>query len=181
MVASREWTSTSLPYLTPRDPAAGDAWAEEAGTHGAKGSQRLAHVGEVIPPSEVIEAFDLPDGELVVARRRIIYLDDAPVELADTYYPLATARGTPLAEPRKIKGGAITLLGELGHLVARVVEDVTARKPAKSERALLDLAQDDPVLVLTRLSLDSSDRPIQVELMTAPAGIRRLRYELKVD
>ncbi|MEU0214482.1 UTRA domain-containing protein [Streptomyces sp. NPDC006265] len=179
MSASR-WTSTSMPYLTPREQGQGEAWSEDAAAQGRRGSQRIVHAGEVPAPAEVARLLGVPDGEPVVVRRRLILLDDEPNELTDTYYPVAIARGTPLAGTAKIRGGAVTLLAELGHVGALVREDVTAGLPDEEERQTLRIAPTEPVLRLTRLTLDRDERPIQVDRMVMPAQRHQLRYEIRI-
>ncbi|MGW0469735.1 GntR family transcriptional regulator [Streptomyces coeruleorubidus] len=179
MSASR-WISTSMPYLTPREQEQGDAWSADAAAEGRRGSQRIIHAGEVPAPAEVALLLGAQEGELIVVRRRLILLDDEPNELTDTYYPAAIARGTPLAGTAKIRGGAVTLLAELGHVGALVREDVTAGLPVEEEREALRLAETDPVLRLTRLTLDREDRPIQVDRMVMPAQRQQLRYEIRI-
>ncbi|GHD99011.1 GntR family transcriptional regulator [Streptomyces alanosinicus] len=174
------WVSTSMPYLTPRQKGQPDAWGTEAAARGGKGSQRIVQAGEVLASDEVAALLGAAEGETVVVRRRIIQLNDLPCELTDTYYPVSIARGTRLAEKGKIPGGAVTLLAELGHVGTRVCEDVTARLPSAEEREVLQLAADEPVLKLSRVTLDSKDRPIQVDIMVMPAHRQRLRYELRI-
>ncbi|MBR8642895.1 UTRA domain-containing protein [Streptomyces tuirus] len=105
---------------------------------------------------------------------------DAVYELTDTYYPAAIARGTPLAETAKIRGGAVTLLHELGHVGTLVREDVTAALPEEAEQQALRLSPTEPVLRLTRLTLERDDRPIQVDRMAMPAHRQQLRYEIRL-
>lgn len=169
-----------MPYLTPRDKGQGDAWGADAAARGRRGTQRIVHAGEVPAPAEVARLFGLPEGEPVVVRRRVILLDDQPNELTDSYYPAGIARGTPLAGTAKIPGGAVTLLAELGHVGAVVREDVVAGMPDEEERAALHTAPDEPVLRLTRLTLDRDDRPIQVDRMVMPALRQQLRYEIRI-
>ncbi|KPI18526.1 putative transcriptional regulator, GntR family [Actinobacteria bacterium OK074] len=180
MSSPANWISTSMPYLTPRAAGQGDAWSEEAAAKGRRGTQRILHAGEVPAPDEVAALLGVAAGETVVVRRRIIELDGEPCELTDTYYPLAIAGGTPLGGIAKIPGGAVTLLAQLGYVGVRVREDVTARMPDAAERQVLDLGPDEPVLRLTRLTLDAEDRPVQADLMTMPAARQRLRYELRI-
>jgi len=179
-MASDEWVSASAPYVAPRHTGARDAWTEESATRGRKGGQKLTFAGEIPAPPEVAEAFGISERDTVVARKRVITLDDEPIELTDTYYPSTIAAGTPLAEPRKIKGGAITLLSNLGHDSERVHEAVTARMPTEAEREALRLGDRDPVLILSRIAADSEGEPIQIDLITMPARGRHLHYELKV-
>ncbi|NEC65504.1 UTRA domain-containing protein [Streptomyces sp. SID9727] len=179
-MGGHEWVSTSTPYLAASSGAPGDTWAAEAAAEGRRGSQRIVRAGEVEAPAAVAELFGVELGESVVARRRIMYLDDVPCELTDTYYPLAIAGGTGLAGTAKIPGGAVRLLAELGHIGVRVREEVTARRATGPEAERLGLAEGDPVLQLTRLTLDEADRPIQVDIMAMPPQRQRLRYEIRI-
>ncbi|GGX13438.1 hypothetical protein GCM10010383_49360 [Streptomyces lomondensis] len=169
-----------MPYLTPRKREQGDAWSADAAAQGRRGTQRIVHAGEVPAPAEVARLLGVPDGEPVVVRRRLILLDDEPNELTDTYYPTAIARGTPLAGTAKIRGGAVTLLAELGHVGVLVREDVTAALPEDEEQETLRLTPTDPVLRLTRLTLDADDEPIQVDRMVMSAQGQQLRYEIRI-
>ncbi|MGW2044781.1 GntR family transcriptional regulator [Streptomyces sp. NPDC001858] len=175
-----DWVSTSLPYLMPRGAGQGDPWAAEAAAQGRRGTQRIVHAGEVPAPADVAALLEVPEGEPVVVRRRLILLDDEPTELTDTYYPTAIAAGTRLAGTAKIRGGALALLAELGHVGVLVREDVTAGMPDADERRALRTAPDEPVLRLIRLTLDRDDRPIQVDRMVMPALRQRLRYQIRI-
>ncbi|MET9610363.1 UTRA domain-containing protein [Streptomyces sp. NPDC006512] len=179
-MSGNEWTSTSMPYLTPRASGTTDAWSEEARAAGRSGSQRIVHAGKVPAPAAVALLLRLPEGDPVVVRRRIIELDDEPNELTDTYYPADIASDTPLAAKEKIRGGAVTLLATLGHVGVRVVEDVTARMPRAEEREQLRLGSGEPVLQLTRTTYDTADRPVQADVMVMPASRQQLRYEIRI-
>jgi GntR family transcriptional regulator len=179
-VDTSEWVSTSMPYLTPREAGQLDAWGAETAARGRRGSQRIVHAGEVAAPSDIAALLGIAEGEDVVVRRRVMYLDDVPCELTDTYYPTHIARGTRLAGTAKIPGGAVSLLAEMGHTGARVQEDVTARMPSDEERATLGTGAQEPVLELTRVTLGGNDQPIQVDRMAMPGHLQRLRYEMRI-
>lgn len=174
------WVSTSLPYLTPPGAGQPDAWRAEAAARGGKGTQRIVHAGEASAPEEIAALLGLETGGPVVVRRRVIAFDGVPCELTDTYYPVGIARGTRLAETRKIPGGAVRLLAELGHAGVRVREDVSARMPGQEERDALRLGPGEPVLQLCRVTLDGGDRPVQADLTVMPAHRQRLRYEMRI-
>jgi len=173
---SEKWTSTSTPYLLPRHPGEVDAWTQEAGQ---RGTQRLVEVTTKLPPTEIREALHLDNHETAVARRRIMLLDGQPVELTDSYYPQRIAAGTPLAEHAKIRGGAPTLLGNLGHHAHRVTEDVEARQATPEEAAALHLDAGVAVLTLLRVTFSHSEQPIEASLMVMK-GPHRLRYEMEI-
>ncbi|MFI8852155.1 UTRA domain-containing protein [Streptomyces sp. 891-h] len=174
------WVSASATYLTPRQEGRRDTWQAQTAAEGRRGSQRLVHAGVVTAPADVAELLGVSEAQEVVVRRRIMYLDGRPCELTDTYYPAEIARGTRLAETAKIPGGAVSLLAELGHEGVRAREDVIARMPGEEEREALQIAVGEPVLQLTRVTLDHEDRPIQADVMAMPSQRQRLRYELRI-
>ncbi|GGO08399.1 hypothetical protein GCM10010116_16980 [Microbispora rosea subsp. aerata] len=176
-MTEQKWASVSTPYLQPRTAEQADAWAAEAAQHGRKGTHRLGEVSEQPAPPEVAERLGLTPGEQVIVRRRIVLLDDQPVELADSYYPVTIARGTRLAEPRKVPGGAVALLAELGYEPRHAEEDVHARPASEDERQALGLDRHDWVLVLTRTLRAENGEPVEISVMTMNPMIRHLRYE----
>lgn len=147
---------------------------------GLVGSQRLAEVAEIDAPTDVAQALGLDPTGRVVVRRRVMYVGDKPVELTDSYYPASLALGTRLAEARKIPGGAVTLLGEIGYPPVEAREDIMARMPTAEERATLGLDMDEPVLVLCRRVLAGGGLPVELSVMVMPARGRHLSYETTI-
>ncbi|MCX4231771.1 UTRA domain-containing protein [Streptomyces ortus] len=174
MSSDDAWMGEAQPYLVPRGAGQGDAWSAEAAAHGRRGGQRLLAVQEVEAPQPVRDFFGIHTSEMVVVRRRLITLDDRPVELADSYYPAHIARGTPLADARRIPGGAVTLLAKLGFTPeSEPLEDVAASTATAREREELDLPARTPVLVLTRFTMSTTGTPMEVSVMTMT---RHLQY-----
>ncbi|WP_406727526.1 UTRA domain-containing protein [Streptomyces sp. GD-15H] len=71
----------------------------------------------------------------------------------------------------------MTLLAKLGHVGARVREDVTARMPTPEERDILRLGPDEPVLRLSRVTLDGDARPVEATVMVKAGHLYELQYE----
>jgi GntR family transcriptional regulator len=180
MTVPDRWVSTSASYVGQRPAGSGDAWSEEAARAGGVGTHRLREVADVVPPADVAAGLGQGPQTRAVVRRRVVLLDGRPVELADSYYPVALAQGTGLAEPRKIRGGAPTLLASLGYPLASVVEDVSARPPVEDEVRRLELAADEWVMVLFRVASTAAGQPVEVSVMTMRARGRHLGYRLSV-
>jgi len=172
------WVSESTPYLRPPAGDSSNAWTDEAARRGRKGGQRTLEVATVPPPEEVWEALQLAADAEVVVRRRLILLDETPVELADSFYPAAFAAGTRLADPRKIPGGAVRLLADLGFVASEHVERVKAAPASAAEAELLALVPGSPVLRLLRVSITDKSVPFEVSIMTMPPE-RHLAYRLR--
>lgn len=173
------WTGSSTPYI---ESGQGDAWGKEAAQQGRSGTQRILSAGEEPAPRAVAEALQLQPGTPVVARQRLILLDELPIEVAHSYWPVDVAAGTALARTGKIRGGAVTLLAELGYEPGTVTEDVQARPPMKEEAEALQLTDNSEwVLALTRTIITPDGRPYEVSVMVSPGRIGRLHYSMKVD
>ncbi|MEU0181804.1 UTRA domain-containing protein [Streptomyces sp. NPDC006207] len=173
------WTGSSTPYLKP---SMGDTWQQEAATAGGRGGQRILFAGEVNAPAEIARALGVAPGTAVGTRRRLVLLDDRPVEVADSYWPADVARGTALTEQRKIRGGAVSLLTELGYTPGSVDERIATRPPTRQELQDLRIADEaEWVLTLTRVIANQDGTPYEVTAMVMPGRIGRLNYSMKVD
>lgn len=172
------WTGSSTPYL---GDSRGDVWRDEAAAQGRKGSQRITWAGETEPPASAASALGLTSGATVVSRQRLILLDDRPVELANSYWPLELAKHTDLSRPGKIRGGAVTLLAELGYRASAVDEEIRTRPPTEEERRALQLAESEWVLVLTRTIRGEDGQPYEAAINVSPGSVGRLNYSMKVD
>ncbi|MGH3770087.1 MAG: UTRA domain-containing protein [Pseudonocardiaceae bacterium] len=64
--------------------------------------QRITFVGEVAPLEDVADNLRVPDAGAVVVRKRVLFLDDEPVELAESYYPTELVRGSRIMEMGRI-------------------------------------------------------------------------------
>jgi DNA-binding GntR family transcriptional regulator len=176
-----EWISSSQPYLAPRDSTSSDPWRDEAARAGHVGAHRLVLVERAAPPARVSALLGNDPESGAILRRRIVTLDERPVEVSDSWYPAAIADGTALAEARPIKGGALRLLAELGYLATRHVEEIAV---VDVPPTLLDVLRDSPVIELTRTSYAENDVPFEVAVMVmsrdmTPGVPRRLRYEMR--
>ena len=177
-----EWISTSTPYLAPTSPGSPDAWQAEAAAAGHVGRHRLVSVGVQAASVGVAQRLGIEVGDPAVLRRRLVTLDDQPVEVSDSWYPLAIAEGTGLAADKPIRGGAIRLLADLGYTATRCVEDITVPGVSSDVGELLGLCEGEPVIELTRTSYTEAGLPFEVAVMamsrTLAGNLRSLRYEL---
>jgi GntR family transcriptional regulator len=172
------WDGPSAPYLSPRAPGETDAWTDATTRAGRTGTQQIREVAETIPPPDVAEALRLPSGTAAVVRRRTVFLDDKPIEIVDSWYPASIASATLLAEPRKIKGGAVTLLADMGYVARGALDDVSVRGATRQEAGLLGLPPRAPVIVVFRTTVSESDVPFEATVMVMVPEDRHLRYPL---
>jgi GntR family transcriptional regulator len=119
----------------------------------------------------------LPNGGMTLLRAQVLSLDDEPVELVKSYYPLELARGTAMMDRRKIKGGTPALLAELGYPPRLSVDKVSARVPTQEQYTVLGLPGNLPVLRTLRVVFSDGERPIEATVMAKAGHLYELRYE----
>ena len=137
-------------------------------------------VREVEPPDDVAEALGLESGARAVRRERTIVLDDEPVQLVTSYYPVELARGTSLAKRAPLRGGSMAELSRLGVDAHHCVEDVQTRMPTGDEARALKMGPGTPVFRVLRTVLTRDDRPVEVLDMILGGDRYQLRYELPI-
>ncbi|WP_406295107.1 GntR family transcriptional regulator [Embleya sp. NBC_00888] len=173
----RQETVRPADFGQPAEPGRPYRWLTEADRQGKRGSIELLNVAEVRPPRDVAVHLEPGETGTAVMRRQLLMHDGEPVELVTSYYPLELARGTALAEPRKIRGGTPTLLAEMGFPPRRTVDRVSARVPTPEQYEALRLPSDLPILRTLRVVYSDNDRPIEVTLMAKAGHLYELQYE----
>ncbi|MFS8103463.1 GntR family transcriptional regulator [Lentzea alba] len=164
-------------FSRKRRQAGDGAFASEVKRLGMTPSQKLVEVGEIEPPGFVAELLRLGDGEKVAVRRRIMFADDVPMQLADSYFPASLAAGTKLVEQDSGPGGSYARVEDAGHMLARFREDLTARMPTPEEARTLQLAGAVPVVQLVRVAYDQNGQPVEVFDSVVAADKYSFSYE----
>jgi len=161
-------TDTGQPY----------PWITDHASQGRIGSSELRFVGEVPAPAEVAAAYGLDIGTPVVVRHQLLKLNGEPAELVWSYYTTDIARGTLLAETKKIQGGSPVVLAELGHALRSAIDQVMTRLATVEEFTELQLPEDMPVLRQLRVVYSDSRRPVEVTVMVKAGQKYQIQYEL---
>jgi GntR family transcriptional regulator len=177
----RQRTMRPASYMSPAGPGEPYRWLTEVEKQGARARSKLLEVAEVLPPTDVAEALNLPEGGSAVLRHQLLLMDDEPAELVKSYYPLEIARGTAITERRRITGGTPALLADLGHPPRLSVDRVSARVPTQEQYRALRLPSDLPVLRTLRVVYSDDERPIEATVMVKAGHLYELQYEFTPD
>ncbi|MGH8920107.1 MAG: GntR family transcriptional regulator, partial [Actinomycetes bacterium] len=175
---SRPVMHVSASYVTQVGDRPRTSWRSEAERLGMRGTQQLTHVGEVTAERDVADFLGVEPGATVMVRRRVMLLDDEPVQLADSYYPLDLVRGTAIAQPQKLPGGTVAALERLGLQLGDFEEHVSARAATPEERRALRLADGVPVIMLIRTTRTTEGRVIELSRAVLAADRHQLSYRL---
>ncbi|MET9809141.1 GntR family transcriptional regulator [Streptomyces halstedii] len=173
----RQRTMRPASYMAPAGSGRPYRWLTEAARSGARAHSTLVDVFEAVPPADVADALGLGKGEAAALRRQVLSIDGEPAELVASYYPLEIARGTAIAERRRIPGGTPTLLASLGYPPQLSVDRVSARVATQEQYRLLELPGDLPVLRTLRVVFSDHDRPIEATVMVKAGHLYEVQYE----
>ncbi|WP_253761011.1 GntR family transcriptional regulator [Hamadaea flava] len=133
------------------------------------------HIGEVTAPPEVDRLLQL-NGRPALVRSRVLFANEEPTQLADSYYPWALVKNSNLTEPDVGKGGSYGRLADLGHGPVRFTEDINVRMPTDDERRRLEIEPTLPVFEITHVAYAEGDQPVSVTIHVMPGHLWTLRY-----
>jgi GntR family transcriptional regulator len=134
-------------------------------------------VARVPAPAAIADMLGLDEGVLILARRRCMYADDTPVQLATSYLPLDIAEGTALASTDPGPGGIYSRLADLGYAPATYTETARVRPPDEEETQFLRMDPDQRVIGIWRTARTAAGRIVEVNEITLPAHQWELVYE----
>lgn len=159
-----------------RTSRSGSSYAEEIAESGMSPRTELVYWGEETPPERIAEVLRLGPEDTVLMRKRHMFADDKPVQMAISHIPMSVAGSTDIAMPDTGPSGMYERLARLGFGPVRFCEDIEVRGASSEESAFLDIAQGQPVFQVLRTAFDSEDRPVEACLNILAALRWRLTY-----
>lgn len=153
----------------------GKAYALLNGGEGA--SVHVLSAGPVLTPARVASALGVDQGTAVIARQRLVVVDEVgPVELGTTYIPIQLAAGTQVSDRAPISEGVLQHLARVkGVIFDHVAERLSARLPTTEEAKLLDIGRREPVLGAVLTVCDRTAQPLLAVDLVLPGS----RHELQ--
>ena len=156
------------------------ALAAEAEAQGRSWRQEVLELAEVSPPPAVADRLNLDEDARAFVRRRRVWIEDVPMQLADSYFPIEIAAGTRIVEEDTGPGGVYARLEERGHRLTRFHEELSFRMPTPSEVRALALDSGVPVVDLLRVAY-AGEQPVEL-FMSVMAGDRHIFvYDIPAD
>jgi GntR family transcriptional regulator len=134
-------------------------------------------VNQASAPAAVAALLGIEDGAPVLARRRRMYANDNPVQLATSYLPMDIAAGTVLASTDPGPGGIYARLADLGYAPVAYTETVRVRPPDDDEAQFLRMDPDQRVITIQRTARAAAGRIVEVNEIILPAHQWELAYE----
>jgi GntR family transcriptional regulator len=140
-------------------------------------------IERIRPPADVAERLGVSEkAKSVVRRENWYFADDEPMQVGTTYIPWAIAGGSVLARQANTGPGSIyARFEDLGHLIVRMREEVSARMPTPDEARGLAIPPGVPVLEVLHTSYDENGTAFEVTRFVMRADRSGLDYTMPVE
>ncbi|WP_017587083.1 GntR family transcriptional regulator [Nocardiopsis ganjiahuensis] len=137
------------------------SYAEEMADTGLTPRTELVSWGAETFPEGIAEALELDPGTRGLVRKRHMFADDKPVQLATSYIPMDVAGSVDIAMPDTGPSGMYERLAERGFGPVRFTEDIEVRSATPDEASFLNTAQSQPVFCVLRTAFDANGRRVE--------------------
>lgn len=145
----------------------------EAERQGLDADRRMLYIG-LEPASEHIAAsLGVEEGEEVVARRKVMLVDEVPVRIATSFFRADLFAETRMAEPEFVRPSLQAALEDLGYRFGRAEEYLISRPATQFEHETLELDSGEWVVQVMRTSYSTEDTPVHA-LETVCAATRHI-------
>lgn len=160
------------------DVSPADAWSDDVRAQGRMPSERIS-VSIVAADPFVASRLGIDTGDLVVARKRLRYVDDVAAMLADTYYPHDLVAGTDIAKPGDVLPGVWAVMESIGHgWDDRMrVDEIRSRPASREQASIFGVAVGYPVIEHVRIRRTTDGEPVAVAVHVVPGDRVVIRYE----
>ncbi|MFF6979934.1 GntR family transcriptional regulator [Streptomyces sp. NPDC008343] len=144
-----------------------------------------AHSQVRVPaPEGIAERLAINPGDLCVRTHYEFLADGLPVQLSESWEPMAITDGTPVVLPEKgpLAGkGVVQRMRSIGVAVETVIELPRPARATRAQANLLGICLGDLVLQIERTIYDADGRPVETADMVIPDRRREVAYEFAVD
>ncbi|MGW4171448.1 GntR family transcriptional regulator [Streptomyces chartreusis] len=135
-------------------------------------------------PEPIAERLAISPGDLCVNTHYEFLADGQPVQLSESWEPLAIPGETPIVLPEMgpLAGkGVVERMRSIGVVISRVVEVPRPARATQVQANLLGISVGDLVLQIERTIFDADGRPVETADMVIPDVRREVVYEFGVD
>lgn len=145
----------------------------EAERQGLEADREMLYIGLEPASEHIADALEVEEGEDVVARRKLMSIDEVPVRIATSFFRADLFADTRMNEPEFVRPTLQAALEDLGYHFGRATEYLISRPATQFEHETLDLNSGEWVVQVMRTSYSTEDTPVHA-LETICAATRHI-------
>jgi DNA-binding GntR family transcriptional regulator len=137
---------------------------------------------EVGVTPEVARRLDIEPGDAVMETTYRFLADGRPIQISQSWEPLAITKGTPVQHPEDgPTAGVIARMDSIGQVVDQVIEKVTARAATHEEVKWLQLPPRGAYVLVIDRTHYVGNKPVETCDIVFPGDRYELTYAIPVD
>ena len=157
-----------------------ESWVQQIKSDGRKPQQTI-QVAIERAPELVATRLALAEDENVLARKRIRFINDEPININNSYFPMSIAGGTELESPADIERGTSYPLAQRGIIQCRSIHEIDVRMPTPDEKQKLDIDAGTPVAVHIVTTFSTEDNPVRCSINVLPGDRHHIMFTHEWD
>lgn len=153
-----------------------DRYFQQITGEGRTPSQKI-EVSLIEAPAEIARRLQVEEGSIIVARRRVRFINAEPVNTNDSHFPLDVVGESEIMSPADIPRGTNQVLTDLGYTQTRAVDEISIRMPTPEEAQRLALGTGTPIALLLVTGYTQDGRPVRCTSNVLPGDRHVIVYE----
>jgi len=153
-----------------------DRYFKQIADEGRKPSQTI-EVSLVEASADIARRLEVEEKSIVVARKRVRFIDGEPVNTNDSHFPLDIVTGSEIMHPADIPRGTNQALADLGYPQARMIDEYFIRMPTPEEAKRLSLGAGTPIALHIVTGYTQEGRPVRCTTNVLPGDRHVIVYE----
>ncbi|MDR3081840.1 MAG: GntR family transcriptional regulator [Streptomyces sp.] len=150
---------------------------------GRSGTWEAHSQARVPAPEPIAERLAIHVGDLCVRTRYEFMADGRPVQLSDSWEPMAVTDGTPVVLPEMgplAGAGVVERMRTIGVDIATCVEIPRPARATQEQANLLGISLGDLLLAIERTYYDGDGHPVETADIVVPDDQWEVAYEFRV-
>ncbi|MET8831476.1 GntR family transcriptional regulator [Streptomyces sp. NPDC004610] len=167
-----------------RERRGGSPFRADMKEQGRTGTWEAHSAARTPAPERIAERLAIEPGDLCVFTRYEFLGDGQPVQLSESWEPMAITDGTPVVLPEMgpLAGmGVVERMRSLGVVIDTAVEIPRPGRATQEQANLLGINLGDLLLTIERTYYDTDGRPIETADIAVPNVRWEVAYEFGVD
>ncbi|GAA1924905.1 GntR family transcriptional regulator [Streptantibioticus ferralitis] len=167
-----------------RERRGGSPFRADMKEHGRRGTWESRSDARTPAPEHIAERLAIAPGDLCVVTRYEFLADGQPVQLSESWEPMAITGDTPIVLPElgPLAGaGVVERMRSIGIVIDAAVEVPRPARATQEQANLLGIALGDLVMEIERTYYDTDGRPVETANITVPDVRWEVAYEIGIQ
>ncbi|MBT2489107.1 GntR family transcriptional regulator [Streptomyces sp. ISL-96] len=167
-----------------RERRGGSPFRADMKEHGRAGTWESRSVARTPAPDHIAERLAIEPGDLCVVTNYEFLADGLPVQLSESWEPMAITDGTPIVLPEMgphAGAGVVERMRSIGVEIDTAVEIPRPARASQEQANLLGISVGDLVMQIERTYYDTDGRPVETAAIVVPDVRWEIAYEIGIQ